>query len=299
MAPATTKARRKPAVKKHAAEKKTTPPKAVETPVEEPIAQEYDPAWHATVEAYVTLRDAGAQIPDAIRIPVEKWLAEQEQRYRAEEAKKAEAAAKQQEADLKGPKWIRARLSAEFALRIGRRDKDKSRRIQLTPRGQRGDLFPLEPGDENDPDLRASLRDGYIELLGDTAANEVIQHQVENIHRVHAPLAMLTNERGERPEGGFKVDVEQEFNRQGVVVGVIDKGETQRHGLGQIYRPEQVQRFFPTGGNPAIVSSGFEPKLSEDARASIADDLARRKGVQGRPEDVLSLNVSVEPTRRT
>lgn len=299
MATAKTTARRKPAKKRATAKK--TPPK-VETQVTEQVAQEYDPAWHATVEAYVTLRDAGAQIPDAIRIPVEKWLTEQEKKYNAEQARLAEAAAKQQKIDDEGPKWIRTRLASEFVLRIGRRDKDKSRRIELKPRGARGDIFPLEEGDEKDPDLRSSLRDGYVELLGQTAAEEIVAQQTQNIQRVHAPLAMLTNEKGERPEGGFKVDMQTEFNKQGIVVGVIDQStQGQKHGLGQLHRPEQVQRFFPTGGNPAIVSSGFEPHtaLSEDAKASIADDLARRKGVQGRPEDVLSLGISVDPVVRT
>jgi hypothetical protein len=48
------------------------------------------------------------------------------------------------------------------------------------------------------------------------------------------------------------------------------------------------------------VSSGYDqPALGKDAKASILDDLARRKGVQGRPEDVLNLSVTVEPPQRT
>ncbi len=293
MATATTKARRKTATKKRATAKKAAP-KVTQAEVK----PEYDPAWHATVEAYVTLRDAGAPIPDAIRIPVEKWLKEQEERYRIEQAALAEDAAKRQQADEKGPKWLRSCVTSQFVLRLDR--QDKLRRIELKPRGQRGDLFPLEANDEKDHNVVVSVQAGYIELIGQTEAEEVIKHQTENIQRVHTPLAVLTNERGERPEGGFNIQVEQEYNKQGVVVGVIDQStQGQRHGLGQLHRPEQLARFYPTGGNPAIVSSGFEPRLSDDARASIADDLARRKGVQGRPEDVLNLSVSVEPTRKT
>ncbi len=272
------------------------------TETEVPIQQEYDPAWHATVEAYVTLRDAGAVIPDAIRIPVEAWLKEQEKAHRIAQAKAAEASAQRQEADAKGPKWIRSGVSSEFVLRLERQE-DKRRRIELKPRGQRGDLFPLEPGDEKDQGVVTSVQAGYVELIGQSEAEEIIAHQTTNIHRVHSPLAVLTNERGERPEGGFGVKVETEHGKQGVVVGVIKPEESQKRGLGEIYRPgqvpEQVQRFFPTGGNPAIVSSGFEPRVSQDAKDAIADDLARRKGVQGRPEDVLNLSVTVGETKKT
>ena len=302
MATAKTNAKRKPA---KARARKATPKKTVEVEVlpepdrgPEQINQDYDPAWHATVEAYVTLRDAGAVIPDAIRIPVESWLKDQEEKFRVEQAQNAESAAKRQKADEKGPKWIRSAVSSEFVLRLERQE-DKRRRIELKPRGQRGDLFPLEPGDETDQGVVSSVQAGYIQLIGQTEAEEIVAHQTTNIQRVHSPLAVLTNEKGERPEGGFKIQVEQEHGKQGVVVGVIKPEQSQKRGLGEIYRPEQVQRFFPTGGNPAIVSSGFEPKLSEDAKASIADDLARRKGVQGRPEDVLNLGVTVEPTQRT
>jgi len=155
-------------------------------------------------------------------------------------------------------------------------------------------------GDEKDQGVVTSVNAGYIELIGQTEAEDVIQHQTQNIQRVHSPIAVLTNEKGERPEGGFNVKVETEHGKQGVVVGVIKPEESQRHGLGTIYRPEQTQRFFPTGGNPAIVSSGYDqPALGKDAKASILDDLARRKGVQGRPEDVLNLSVTVEPPQRT
>src|SRR5271154_5585557 len=106
-------ARRKPA-KARASKPAAKAVSQVEDPVNEGINQEYDPAWHATVEAYVTLRDAGAVIPDAIRIPVEKWLKDQEEKHRKEQAQAAEQAAKRQKADDKGPKWLLSNVSSEF-----------------------------------------------------------------------------------------------------------------------------------------------------------------------------------------
>lgn len=297
----TTPTRRKTTRKKAAtSRKKAAPQKKTEVEVETPIP-EYDPAWHATVEAYVTLRDAGAQIPDAIRIPVEKWIEQEQQKARVVEAKRAEASAKQQKADEEGPKWLRNLHGTQFVLRLDR--QDKKRRIELQPRGSRGDIFPLEEEDLKDHSLIASL--GHVEIIGQTEAEEIVSKQTQNMQKLHQPLAILRNERGEAGSDGegFKLQVETEYNKQGVVVGVINPDAKPRDAFGGILRPEQAATFVPTAGNPAIVSSGFQPALDENARASIADDLARRaKGpeAQGRrPEELLGLTVSIDPTQKT
>jgi hypothetical protein len=260
------------------------------------------PQWAKLVETYVSLKDLGLPIPDDLARPVEEWIEKQvaveEAALEAGEAE-AEAVAK---ADAEGPKYVRNLLFSPFHLRLQRQNqKDGIRRIELKPRGVRGDMHPLEPGDENDPTLSGSL--GYVEIIGFGTAQKVQQGQTHNIQKTNTTLAMITNELGEPIQ---KLTVETEYNQQGVTVAYVDpnqhakleQGEFGRSKspLGDLTRqqPDLVSHFVPTGGNPAIVSQG---PLTDNARAAVADKLARIKGRQGRPEDILGLTVSVEPTR--
>jgi hypothetical protein len=255
------------------------------------------PRWARLVETYVSLKDLGLPIPDDLAKPVGEWIAKQVKAEEAVlEAGQAEAEVIAEE-DAAGPKWVRNLYTSPFSLRLQRQNqKDGIRRIELKPRGVRGDIFPLEPGDENDHILRQNL--GRVEVIGDGTAKRVLAGQTHNIRKSNTTLAMITNEVGEPIK---KLTVETEYNKQGVVVGYIDPNAKPKAPLGGILRPnqlpqqaEQVLNFVPTGGNPAIISQG---PLTDNARAAVADKLARIKGRQGRPEDVLGLTVSVEPTR--
>ena len=265
------------------------------------IDSEYDSQWHAKLEAYVTLKQAGVEIPDEIRIPVEKWVAEQNEKTEAANKVAVKVAAKVAKEDEKAPKWVRNGYPASFSLRLRRQDKKD--RIELAPRGQRGDMFPLEDGDEKDQILVQSVGTGLIEIIPNSEAQRIAEHQTTNIQPGVTTLSMLRNEKDEPIQD---LIVETEWNQQGVVVGQINPHAGKRDPLGGIVRPneaERVRSFVPTGGNPAIVSQGYlqgpqGQQLTPDATAKISDDLARVKGLQGRPEDVLGLTVSVSPAQK-
>lgn len=291
MAPTKKAAKRKYTKKvasRKAAPKQATATEAPKVTVRGDERDYNSPQWGATLEAYSALSNAGLPVPAEIADPVNAWLKVRE----AEKVKAEETKVKNLKDDT-GPTWVRNLWTGPFALRLER--QDKKRRIELKPRGSRGDMFPLEPGDENDQILLTNLNTGFIELIGNTEAKEIIAKQVNNIQQVHTPLAILTNEKGEN-KGQMKLKVEQEFNSQGVVVGYQDPNAPKNAPLGGIVRPgEQIQHFVPTGGAGASV--GIAPQGPE-ATARIADDLARRKGVQGRPEDVLGLTVNVDPIQK-
>lgn len=293
---ATTKA---PAKRKTATRKKAAPRK----PAAQKKALTYkftEEQWAALLETYSSLKAAGLPIPTEVAEPVDAWLDRQKKAEDAEEAARATEAEILAKEDAEGPKWVRNLYTSPFSLRLQRQSDPKTRRIELKPRGVRGDMFPLEPGDENDHVLRANL--GRVEIIGDGIAKRVLEGQTHNIQQTNTTLAMITNEIGEPIK---KLTVETEYNRQGVVVGYVDPNAKSKAPLGGILRPgqvpeggigDQVSHFVPTGGNPAIVSQG---PLTDNAKAAVADKLARIKGVQGRPEEVLGLTVSIEPTKTT
>lgn len=302
MAAVKTPTKRKPATAKKTASRKVAPKKQIEKIQTEPTFTEEQ--WAALLNTYSTLKAAGLPIPKEVSDPVDTWLDRQKKQEDAEAAAQATEAEILAKEDAEGPKWIRNLYTSPFSLRLQRQSDPKHRRIELKPRGMRGDMFPLEPGDENDHVLRANI--GRIEIIGDSTARRIAEGQTNNIQKTNTTLAMIRNEVGEPIQ---KLTVETEYNQQGVVVGYVDpnqqakleKGEfgKSKSPLGDLSRqPEQVQQFIPTGGNPAIISQGPVGSLTDNAKAAVEDTLARIKDRQGRPEDVLGLTVSVEPTKQ-
>jgi hypothetical protein len=282
--------------KRKATRKKAAPRKAAPKQPQTVTHEFTEEQWAALLETYTTLKTAGLPIPSEVAEPVNAWLAQQKAvEIEITAAADAEAAILAEE-DAEGPKWVRNLYTSPFSLRLQRQSDTKTRRIELKPRGVRGDMFPLEDGDENDHILRANL--GRVEIIGDGTAKRILAGQTHNIQKTNTTLAMITNEVGEPIK---KLTVETEYNQQGVVVGYIDPNAKPKAPLGGILRPDQVPaatdqvaHFVPTGGNPAIISQG---PLTDNARLAVQDKLARIKGTQGRPEEVLGLTVSVEPTR--
>lgn len=282
--------------KRKATRKKAAPRKAAPKQLQTVTHEFTEEQWAALLETYSTLKAAGLDIPATVADPVNAWLAQQKAvEIEVAAVQDAEAATLAEE-DAAGPKWVRNLYTSPFSLRLQRQSDTKTRRIELKPRGVRGDMFPLEDGDEKDHILIANL--GRVEVIGDGTAKRVLAGQTHNIQKTNTTLAMIVNEVGEPIQ---KLTVETEYNQQGVVVGYIDPNAKPKAPLGGILRPDQVPaatdqvaHFVPTGGNPAIISQG---PLTDNAKAAVADKLARIKGVQGRPEEVLGLTVSVEPTR--
>jgi hypothetical protein len=265
-----------------------------------------DEQRQAKINAYVTLTSAGLEVPPSLKQEVEAIVAAAKE-IEAKQQEAIKAAQDQQQKDIeKGNqserKWVYNLYNAPFSLRFQGKGDDKGRRIELKARGQRGDLCPLDGDDLKDPNLQVNVELGLIAIIGEGDAHAIISKQTKNMTRTHTPFAVLTNEKGEA-YGPDALKVEAEFGSQGVVVGYVDPNLGSQHenakwGVGQtsggVLRPEQIKQFVPTGGNPAIISSGFPDK---NAQAKIADDIARRKGAEG-PSSAGILAVTVDPVQK-
>ncbi len=299
---------------------KRTAPKVTKKLVIAPAAPELTPEQRqAKLNVYHSYKQGGLKIPAELATEVEGWIAEartkQEAEDKAIQAQAEQRAEQLDAANANGPWYIRNGTFNPFNLRLDR--QTEKRRLELKPRGTPGDLHPIKEEDLQDPVLRRNVNLGLVELIPAGEASLIIEKQTTNIGtRVHAPLSILRNELGQPYEQGA-VKVEAEFNSQGVTVATLDPAQMQGHiedKRVQVMRqqpgqpvPQQqgpqpatsvVSGFVPTGGNPAIISQGgFQ---ADAARAKAADDLARRRGVQGPaaglPGDV---TVTVAPVQRT
>lgn len=306
----------KPATKtrKAAPKRKVTPKKVAKAkeaaqkfklPQEQTQEQQY-----AKVHAYSTLKNAGLPIPADLQLEVEALIAAaehtQEQERRAQEAAITQEEKQIAKDNEGGPKWVRNAYPAPFGLRLERQHEQGSKRIELKPRGQRGDMFPLQENDLEDANLQTNLEIGLIEIIPNGVAKSILSKQTKNMSKVHTPIALLRGPNGKPYEEG-SIKVEMEYNKQGVVVATTDpnidtaddKQVAKAKDLGllrttQGERPEQVARYVPLGGNPAIISDGF---ATDNVKAKIADDIARNKDLQG-PGAAGILSLIVEPTQK-
>lgn len=290
---------------------KKAAPRKIVTNTLQPVALDLlgEAQRQAKLQAYTSLKSAGVDIPAELASEVEEWIVAQQARQKAAQETQTQEQQRIDKENEEGPWWVRNAYNAPFSLRLERQDKKK--RIELKARGQRGDMFPLQEGDLDDPTLQSNLNTKLIEIIPNGEAKNVLSKQTMNLQREHVPIAILRNEKGEpyKPES---LKLEAEWNSQGVVVAYEDPNIGSQHehikwggrnsaGGGLIRaqpgqpnpafvqpQPQQVAQFVPTGGNPAIISSGFS-----DSQTKIADDLARRRGT------VPQLAVSVAPVQRS
>jgi len=308
------------------AKKKTTSTRTRKKPVEKAPIEEQDPRGkyanylpltdeerYAVLNAYQSLTSAGLPVPHEIQSQVDIWIEEENaRRTEVQKAQEVEQAQIQKEDD-EGPLWVRNCFNGPFSLPLKSLSENKIKKLELKPRGKRGDMHQLDDLDEKDPNLAMNVERGFIEIIPNGQAKRIIAKQTQNIgQNVHYPLAILTNEKGEALQ---RVRTEIEFSQQGVTVAYNDPNIGEQHenvkwngpnsamgGLTRNQPQQQVSHFIPTGGNPAIVSNGFASQEASmgavTAQNKIADDIARRK-TQGRPEDTLGLSVTIAPTEKS
>lgn len=196
--------------------------------------------------------------------------------------------------------YARNLRNADASIRLARHE-GKKKRLEFKPRGQRGDIQPLQKEDLDDVQLLDNVG-LLIEIITAAEAKEIISKQVVNQQQqVHPAMAMLRNELGQ-PYEQTEVPVAHDgsytvahLEPQGGEAGNIP---SQGRGVdwNAVHRGEAPvpERPRSLGGNPAILSDGF---ARNDSKAA-ADALARKKGLEG-PGATGITQVTVEPVQRT
>jgi hypothetical protein len=177
-------------------------------------------------------------------------------------------------------KYVRNITRSQVAFRIGDRE---GRRIELKPRGQRGDLAALNK-DELD-----QLEDiGYMyEVITETEAKDILSKQMTNQQAFHPALAALLNSKGE-PLGEDPVVVDH--NANGYVVAQI-QGPTETEQHGKRVTVESVLADSVVKGPQQVAVPGS----ALDA-AQRADAIARNKSLEGPAAGGIA-NIVMEPVK--
>ncbi len=158
-----------------------------------------------------TPRKPAAKKPAAAKI--EPTVAQRDAIIAAHEAEQAEARAIR--------RYVRNMSGAPFRMKLNRHAPGQ-RGIQLTPRGTRGDIAPIEPEDTSDMILQDNLALGLIEIITSAEASNTMAKQTTNQQAVHPALAALRNEKG---DAGLTLNVDKSMEEQGIVVAQLEDGQ--------------------------------------------------------------------------
>ena len=219
-----------------------------------------------------------------------------------------------------GPVYIRNMTHTEFNLRLDSQQGNgniRPRRIQLKPRGMRGDMHPIKDEDHQDPILITNMGMGLLELIPAGVAQQIIEKQTRNMNqqRVHPAMQVLSNEYKTLKDNHVDVSanptlkIEAEYNSQGITVATVDPRVSQggfedkslqrsgdlQGGLSRSREPGIQSQFIPTNGQPASIQ--ISAPNSSDGVRKIRDDIARRKDLEGPAAGLGNVRVVVEPPR--
>lgn len=197
------------------------------------------------------------------------------------------------------PKYVRNLRHVEVGFRLERQQGPGKKRTELKPRGQRGDLTKLQPGDEADANLQTQVAYDVVEIITAEEAQAIISKQSTNAQQaVHPALAMLRNPSGqEYGPNGFQGVREQES----YTVAHLDPAQMQgRVDDRAVARGNPVVRVTetqvgPIGTGPIV---DFTPPT-----AQVQDQIARQKGENAPQGPAAGLapgvQVTVDPVQRT
>jgi hypothetical protein len=158
-------------------------------------------------------------------------------------------------------KWVRNLTLAQVAFRIGGSD---GRRVELKPRGHRGDLAQVSKEELS----QLADVDSIYEVITDTEAKTILSKQTTNQQAYHPALNAIRNSKGEQYQQAVVVATEEEA--QGITVAHIE-GNDPYEGNKKNIKVERVSTTDVMGPKRVAVPGSTE----------YADQVARQKGGEG------------------
>lgn len=206
--------------------------------------------------------------------------------------------------------YVRNLRGVEVGFRLTRQAESTKKRTQLKPRGARGDMAKLEPGDLRDPELLTQVQYGLVEVIPEGEAQEAIRKQYTNQQtQVPMHIAALRNEYGKEYTTAPRTTTDEESMGYkvadldpGVIQGKRSDKEIKRDG--GFIQPGVVMEEVQTPRPGNIISDGFLAPTqtdmgSDNEKQAAVDAKFRARQFEDRPEDNLGVKVVVEPTQRT
>lgn len=173
-------------------------------------------------------------------------------------------------------------------------ENSTGRRVELTPRGQRGDSAPLQESEELDD--RFILNEGLLfEVITAEEASQVVGKQTTNQQARHPSFQSIRNELGEE-YADEEIKITKPFEQQSYAVAELENGEV------AIDRGVGIRRAKVPGSTdhelPAIPMSIDAHEQSEYLAEQRAEHQRRALQAQS-AEDLLPGGVSIDPPTKS
>ena len=184
-------------------------------------------------------------------------------------------------------------------VRLHNEEKDTSRNVRLSARGQRGDIARVSDAERQSSDYISNLF-VLFEPISQSQADAIMTAQTHNQQTVHPALSGLTNENGQNMSQ-TELIVEPEYNKeQSFVVATEKKSadgrfEKERTVIERVLGPPRAA-LPGTENRPAesYVRDNIDPRVREMQ----ADEAARRKGSDVNLADALQGFRVMDPAQR-
>lgn len=177
-------------------------------------------------------------------------------------------------------KYVRNLLGVPVAVRLR-----TNRRIELAPRGMRGDILPINSDEQKDEIYLLNIN-RLFECITEDDVQDIVAKQATNQQQEHPAFAQLRNHLGQEYERR-EVVIDRQQDRDVVVGQVKPDGTVVQDGL-NVTRAE----LPGTVDNPAR-------KLTEESEEAVFDEAPANPGLLGAEENPIhNLKVTVEPVQR-
>ena len=160
------------------------------------------------------------------------------------------------------------------------------RRIELKPRGMRGDAVQVSKEELADSRTQQNI-DLIFEVLTETQIKKVWEDQLTNQQAHHPAIETLLNDKGQKFDNKQVVIKERSFHEQGVTVAELSNGQM------VIDRGIGVKRFSGMGTQDHPI-----PSVPHEVPADQQADWLARQNVEGPAAGLGNLNVTIDEPQK-
>lgn len=176
-------------------------------------------------------------------------------------------------------KYIRNTLGSPISIRL-----DNGRKIELKPRGQRGDTAPVSAVEIKD-DKYVQNNGLIFETITSVEAGKVTDKQLTNQQAEHPTMKAIRNAKGEAYENS-NITVDKPFDEQSTTVAQLEDGQV------IIDRGQGIRRANVPG------SQDHDLAISASDAQEALDRKAREKGQEAAHDLLADVNVVVDAPRK-
>lgn len=174
-------------------------------------------------------------------------------------------------------------------------EETSGRRVELRPRGERGDITKVSKDEIEDPIFMMN-QDSLFELISSAETRDVLDKQTHNQQKGSPLVDMLRNELGDPID---KVTIEKPFEQQSITVAEIEQtGPTNKMQQGEVIHRGVTPKRAALPGTQDNPGPEIPDSVGPEEAADWLARNAQKEGIEGPAAGLGNLGVSIDPVQR-